>query len=389
MCPCWPASLLDYSPLLFSSTILTCVSPQVEGMDVYQDVNSMDVDDPSLNPSDEGSNTFHIQVRSSMGNSRSVTCECELPLLLPQLQCANFKITVLSKVSPDPSCKNGARALPSCILETWKWCERGSLSSVGILTLGIGEWVHVTPRRSIYHSIHRTISGAWRAHLNARYGARPHPLLTSFQQRLTMAKASKWHANKIKCSAGYVMHSFTIIFFLSFDPSSLQARKIVESCPYVPMAAQKLVTEKSFAKKMLHVLFSQLTFISNLLQAGGGWWPGATGKPQAHQCMHQRTQSPPLSHEHWHSQWLHCHSLDGHPSIHPSLAVWESHSPKWTVSTMPCSHLSFTNLYFGCSLQLSSNMHNQTGWWYWAHIYGGRHWLSTTNQLCWWRCWPQ
>ena len=113
-----------------------------------------------------------------MGNSRSIACECELPSPLPQLQHTNFKMTVMAKVSPDPSCKNGARAFPSCIPETWKWCKRGSLSSVGILTLGIGEWVHVTLRGSIYHSIHRTIPGAQRAHLNARYRASLKPTKT-------------------------------------------------------------------------------------------------------------------------------------------------------------------------------------------------------------------
>ena len=60
-----------------------------------------------------------------------------------------------------------------------------------------------------------------------------------------------------------------IIFFLSFDSSSSQVRKFVESHPYAPMAAQKLAAEKSLTKRMVHDLFSQLTFISNPLQAGG------------------------------------------------------------------------------------------------------------------------
>ena len=62
---------------------------------------------------------------------------------------------------------------------------------------------------------------------------------------------------------------FSVIFFLPFNSSSSQARKIVESHPYVPMAARKLAAEKALAKRMVRDLLSQLTFISKPSQAGG------------------------------------------------------------------------------------------------------------------------
>jgi len=96
-----------------------------------------------------------------------------------------------------------------------------------------------------------------------------HPSLTFCQQRPKAVKASKQHVNESKCSAGYVIHSFAVIFFPSFDSSSSQARKIVESHPYVPMAARKLAAEKALAKRMVRAWLSQRTFFSNLLQAGG------------------------------------------------------------------------------------------------------------------------
>jgi len=58
MHPCWLAitfGLLAAALLIYSTNM---VSPQVEAMDVCQDIDSMDVDGPPLNSNDEGELPF-------------------------------------------------------------------------------------------------------------------------------------------------------------------------------------------------------------------------------------------------------------------------------------------------------------------------------------------
>jgi hypothetical protein len=163
---------------------------------------------------------------------------------------------------------------------------------VAIPTLGIGEWVYATPRRKFIIASTGRFPGREEPTLMRNMGparSQPrqkrdqpnalrrcsadqrwlHPSLTFFQQKPKVIKVSKRHTTESKCSAGYVMHSFAVILFPSFDSSSLQARKIVESHPYVPLAARKLAAEKALAKRMVRALVSQLTFLSNQPQAGG------------------------------------------------------------------------------------------------------------------------
>ncbi|EDR01548.1 uncharacterized protein LACBIDRAFT_333229 [Laccaria bicolor S238N-H82] len=90
--PCWLAVIFG---LLTAALLVFCtgmVSPQVKAMDVDQDVDSMDVNDPPLNSNsnDEG-NAFRFQARSSMGSGRSITCECISRSML-QEWCKSFAI---------------------------------------------------------------------------------------------------------------------------------------------------------------------------------------------------------------------------------------------------------------------------------------------------------
>ncbi|EDR13955.1 uncharacterized protein LACBIDRAFT_321655 [Laccaria bicolor S238N-H82] len=205
-CPCWLAvtlGLLATALLVYGTGM---ASPQVEAMDVDQDVDSMDVDDPPLNSNsnDEG--------------------EQSLPF------------PVMAKASPDLCCKNGAKvfAIPhSGNMKTMR--ER-----LAKFSGDSDAW-------------DRTIPRARRAHLNTRYGAVSKPTKTK--------KRSTKHAEEMFSRSPMAT---PITHLLPTETESGQskqmacereqllswAKKIVESHPYFPLAARKLAAEKALAKRM-------------------------------------------------------------------------------------------------------------------------------------------
>ncbi|KIJ97031.1 hypothetical protein K443DRAFT_10212 [Laccaria amethystina LaAM-08-1] len=210
MRPCWLAvtlGLLATALLIYTTDM---VSPQVEPMDVCHDFESMDVDDPPLNFDNEGEQPLPFPGEIVNGNYGSAVTRSKLQ----------------------------------------EWCKSFGIPHSGNMKTMQERLIKFSGNSDAWD---RTIPGARRAHLNAKYGASSKP--TKTKKRSTKRAEEMFSRSAMAAPITHLLPTET-----ENDQSKQTAhdreqvlswaRKIVESHPYVPLAARKLAVEKALAKRM-------------------------------------------------------------------------------------------------------------------------------------------